>query len=198
MPLPLEDLEALCAQIRKRRPCVKTGRLEADLRSHKRTTSKNGGTTPLPMSEAIKRFIGRLKAEGECLNHPVSKSHRYPAVSIGGVQVKGNRFSWIIFRGSIPAGISVLHSCDNPACCNPDHLFLGTGLDNMRDRLAKGRYNTVPKGQDVNTSKLSPEQVIEIRSRLDQGEGLRPLGREYGVTHKAIYLIKNRKNWKHI
>ena len=112
--------------------------------------------------------------------------------------MKGNRLSWILFKGPIPEGMFVLHHCDNGACCNPDHLFIGDNSDNMRDRWEKGRYNTVPRGQEVNTCKLTPSQVIEIRRRISNGERMAPLSREFGVNKSAIRLIKIGRNWKHL
>lgn len=69
------------------------------------------------------------------------KSGGYGALNAGGVKFRAHRLSWLIFRGAIADGLHVLHRCDNPPCCNPDHLFLGTNDDNIRDRNAKGRSN---------------------------------------------------------
>jgi hypothetical protein len=98
----------------------------------------------------------------------------------------------------MPEGeFEICHTCDNPQCCNPDHLFKGSHTDNMRDMSQKKRNNH-PVGQAVNTSKLSPEQVIEIRKRLSNGEKQIPLAEEFGITQSSIWSIKHRKSWKHL
>jgi hypothetical protein len=57
---------------------------------------------------------------------------------------RSNRVAWELMRGPVPDGLHVLHSCDNPPCVNPNHLFLGTALDNIHDCIDKGRFN--PRG----------------------------------------------------
>jgi hypothetical protein len=57
----------------------------------------------------------------------------------GNLQIATHRLAWELANGPIPEGLSILHRCDNPACCNPDHLFLGTQADNMADKVRKGR-----------------------------------------------------------
>jgi len=64
---------------------------------------------------------------------------RYGAFWVGGKMRYAHRVAWEIFIGDIPSDMNVLHSCDNPPCCNPEHLFLGTQLDNVRDMISKGR-----------------------------------------------------------
>lgn len=85
-------------------------------------------------------FWNRLEAEGDCRVWPLAKTHNgYGLVGYQGAQLRAHRLAWVLTHGEIPDGMMVLHKCDNPPCCNPDHLFLGTQMDNMRDRHEKGR-----------------------------------------------------------
>ena len=107
---------------------------------------------------------------------------------------QAHRLSWLVHFGEIPAGMSVLHRCDNRPCINPDHLFLGTHNDNMADRWEKGR---VPVGEQLHKALTGPS-VTEIRRRLGAGESLGRLAKEFNVTKSAIWAIKKRIVWKHI
>lgn len=110
--------------------------------------------------------------------------------------VTAHRASYWLFNGEFDLGLSVLHKCDTPCCVNPAHLFLGTQLDNIRDRTLKGRTkNPVFYGSDCNHSKLNESKVLEIRaSNINQYE----LAKIYGVTQSNINAIQKRKSWKHI
>jgi hypothetical protein len=96
--------------------------------------------------------------------------------------------SWTLFRGPVPAGLCVLHQCDNPPCCNPSHLFLGTRADNNRDKASKGRST---KGQLGVSHKLSPESIMEVgdltRHRIFPQE---QIASEYGITKERVKQIK--------
>ena len=103
-----------------------------------------------------------------------------------------HRVMWEIVFGPIPEGLWVLHKCDNPPCCNPAHLFLGTQFDNMADMYAKGRgVNNV--GEKNSNAKLTQEQVEVIRAddRLQ-----RVIAAEYGVVKQTISWIQTGKTWK--
>jgi hypothetical protein len=100
-----------------------------------------------------------------------------------------HRAAWRIYRGPIPHGLHVLHRCDVPLCCNPDHLFLGTHADNMADMHAKGRARN---GRE----KLLPHQVLKIREQLGAGAKRRDLCREYGVSYTTITQIHAGNIWR--
>ncbi len=94
--------------------------------------------------------------------------------------IRLHRAMYELFNGSIPEGILVCHHCDNPKCINPDHLFLGTHEDNMRDMVMKGRK----------IGKLTKEQVLEIRASK---ENAKILAKKYKVSKTTIYEIWHGK-----
>jgi hypothetical protein len=107
-----------------------------------------------------------------------------------------HRIAWELANGPVPYGLFVLHHCDNGACCNPRHLFLGTQLANSMDKHQKGRAN-MPKGEEHWKAKLKASDVICIREKLAAGAGIRATAREYGVRHSLIQYIRDG-GWAHI
>tara|TARA_R110000868_G_scaffold228311_3_gene481337 strand:- start:136 stop:744 length:609 start_codon:yes stop_codon:yes gene_type:complete len=110
--------------------------------------------------------------------------------------------SYLVYKGPVPNGILVCHSCDVRACTNPDHLWLGTEKQNTADMIEKGRRNNrnwpVHIGiQNVN-AKLDDEKVKEIRRLLKVGVSQADLGRQFGVTKQTIAAIKLCQTWKHV
>lgn len=103
------------------------------------------------------------------------------------------RVAWEFAHGAIPDGLFICHKCDNPSCVRPDHLFLGTPLDNMRDKIQKGRDT---RGEAVNTAKLTAEQVIQIRARRAAGASTIELAAAFGISRLHVYKIVNRQSWK--
>lgn len=118
----------------------------------------------------------------------------YGLGKVGGRCFRAHRLSWELHRGPIPAGLHVCHRCDTPACVNPEHLFLGTHDDNMRDRDEKGR-NVNHCGTLHGNAKLSDDDVRAIR--LD-GRNQRDIARAYGVSQSQIWCIKRRRTWRHV
>lgn len=92
------------------------------------------------IAEGFEKYAGRSPSASLCWEWLGSfDTDGYARFGAEGKYHRGSRVSWVIHRGEIPAGLSVLHSCDNRGCCNPDHLFLGTQDDNVKDCRAKGR-----------------------------------------------------------
>jgi hypothetical protein len=115
---------------------------------------------------------------------------------------RGHRASYLIHKGPIPKGMHVCHACDNPICTNPKHLWLGTHKQNNDDKIKKGRgnYNKPPHkvGSKNGSSKLTEEQVREIKILIDNGLASRYIGKKYSVSKTTILRIKNNTHWKHV
>jgi hypothetical protein len=108
---------------------------------------------------------------------------------------RATRYSWALHnRKQVPADMLVCHSCDNPSCVNPNHLFLGTDLDNMLDKIAKERHN-VPKGELNFSAILTEKQALAI---LADPRPYLQIAAEFGVSEGTINDIKNRYSWKHL
>ncbi len=112
-----------------------------------------------------------------------------------------HRVSYELAFGPIPPGIWVLHHCDNPACVRPDHLFLGTVLDNNRDMTQKGRHGyTGSLGESHPNHLLTEDVVRQIRAEYKaHTRGLRiELAKKYGVTPATIKDVVSRRSWRHV
>ena len=121
----------------------------------------------------------------------------YGLVKRAGRAVLAHRVSYQIHRGEIPAGMIVMHSCDNPCCVNPNHLVLGTNADNSRDCISKKRQ---AYGEKNGVAKLTESQVQEIRQGYNKlaGRTLQYLAQQYGVCHSQIWNIVRGRNWRHV
>lgn len=116
------------------------------------------------------RWTGRLASNG------------YGHFSIRNVEYQAHRLTYTWLIGAIPAGLQLDHRCRNPRCVNPAHLEAVTGAENVR----RGR-----------STRLTWTDVVDIRRRHLAGEGIRPLGRAFGVNHGHIHRIVNGQNWRH-
>lgn len=106
-----------------------------------------------------------------------------------------HRFSYEAFCGPITNGLHVLHKCDTPSCVNPDHLFLGTELDNARDKHAKGRQRYF-RGTERPDAILTEQQVLEIRNSKVRPQTA--LAEKYGISQTLVSKIQRRERWKHL
>lgn len=155
--------------------------------------------------------VEKLATEAGCwIWMSATRGHGYGSFAFNKKCVGAHRLSWEMENGPIPNGMAILHCCDTPLCVRPDHLRLGTQLDNIEDRERKGRGNisvawekslTVPrhKGEDNASSKLTNELVLRIReTHALGGVTQKQLSQGFKVSHSLINQIILRRIWKHI
>jgi hypothetical protein len=135
-----------------------------------------------PVTGCIEWTGSRTKAK--------DKKKGYGQINRGGKSLLTHRLAWELKHGPIPPGMKVCHSCDNPPCCNDEHLFLGTQTDNMADRDTKGR---TAKGETHYRAKVSDKDVLEIRRRAAVGERQRVIAADFGIHQSQVSYIKNGK-----
>jgi DNA-binding transcriptional regulator YiaG len=130
-------------------------------------------------------------------------SNGYGRIKVNGKAMQAHKYSYQRYIGAVPNGMLVCHHCDNPACVNPYHLFLGTNKDNSDDKVRKNRQakgkqlaeaqsKNRPRGEKIWNSKLTIDQVNQIRS-IDMSQ--RKLAKMFGVSQPLISKIKRKEMW---
>lgn len=114
-----------------------------------------------------------------------------------------HRLSYTIFKGVIPDGMMILHKCDNPRCVNPDHLSAGSNADNTRDKMQRRRHqiHTNPdciRGANNGATKLTTEDVREVRRMREAGVSLSKIGARFGVRMHTIQKLLKGVTWRHV
>ena len=125
----------------------------------------------------------------------------YGVMNVQGRQQRAHRISWLLFRGEIEEGKEVLHRCDNSLCVNPEHLFLGTKSENMKDCVSKGRHaraGGAKPGTANGAAKLDDDKVREARKMHAEGASYSSIARLFGVNEATIRPAIQRRTWKHV
>jgi hypothetical protein len=165
-------------QPRKRRPCLPIAERLA------RFTDKSGGP------DACWPWTGGTVGNGYGV---MASAHR---------ATTAHRVAYALHVGPIPAGLWVLHRCDNPRCVNPAHLFVGTPHENVVDMLRKGRgragTRTPLRGEANPSSKLTAAQVLEIRAQHGQGASYPVLAARFGCSYSTVEKVCARRLWAHL
>ena len=146
------------------------------------------------------RFWQKVRKSDGCWEW---QAHRfrtgYGALRISGKTETAHRVSYRLNVGPIPEGLWVLHRCDNPGCVRPDHLFLGTRLDNVADMDAKGRRTqAILTVADVQEIRARAEMLPRTRSGKRKMGSMIQLAAEYGVSKGTIKYVVARKLWRHV
>ena len=129
-------------------------------------------------------------------------NHGYGLIAVNKRSVRAHRLSWEIYNGKIPKGdgyhgTCVLHQCDNPACVNPSHLFLGTQSENMRDMVSKNRHQD-RRGEKNTNAFLAEDQIILIRQLAKLPKGRFPqrvIAKLFGTSRTHVSQIKTGNKW---
>jgi len=152
----------------------------------------------------IKRFWAKVEIRGpdECWKWIAWKSKGYGMFSFESKSVSSHRVSWFIHFGYLPSfnfytKSLVLHHCDNKACVNPKHLFIGTQKDNVRDCVKKGRCIRA-SGERQHLSKLTEDQVKDIRAMRKIGLRYRSIAKMFSISINNSMKIVNIETWKHV
>jgi hypothetical protein len=146
------------------------------------------------------RFEAKINRTDTCWLWTGKKHVRgYGRFRLANKWVLAHRASWMLFCGPIPDGQLVLHYCDTPACVNPQHLFLGTQLDNMQDCYSKRRMYRfeIALGECNPAHKITVGDVHAIRA-LHGALTLDELAMHFNISRAAIGLIQQRKRWRHV
>lgn len=193
--------------------------------------SRTYRTLPLLSKQSIERFWGyvTIKTEDECWEWSGGKTGKYGAFNVkyenGWNTARANRVAYMLTTGVDPKEMFVCHHCDNPPCCNPVHLFLGTHPDNVDDAKSKNRYSSgenhgmrlhperratgqdhgsrthperVVRGEQSPSSKITEKQVQQVRQLRKEGTEVKVLVRMFNVSAGHVRRLINGTRWKHV
>lgn len=150
------------------------------------------------MHKIKERFWNKVHKTNTCWNWVGCLSYNgYGLFRLKGKNIRAHRLSYEWVFGPIKSGMLICHICDNRRCINPEHLFIGTQKDNIKDMFNKKRQIR-HSGEDHYNHRLTKNKVIEIRKLHLSGISTYELARNYGVSQGAVSDIVRRKTWKHI
>ena len=149
------------------------------------------------------RFFDKVKITDSCWEWTAAKTKKgYGSFWPNKNFIQAHRYSYEYFKGKIPKSLFVLHSCDNPPCVNPDHLFLGTQKDNVKDAIIKNRHkgnlnSPFKKGENHINVKLNKIIINKIRDLyLTDKYSQKDLSTLFSINLRTIYDIVNYRTWR--
>lgn len=169
------------------------------------------------VEKAVERFWSYVdvRSDDGCWEWQKTRApNGYGRIYIGKKGYCASRWIYGVLHGPIPDEMQVCHRCDNRACVRPDHLFLGTRSDNMRDCASKGRNimqrkphlsslhlkrcRSNVKGERHGNAKLNAQDVLAIRARLKSGERAALVASDFGISEPYARAIARRRSWAHL
>lgn len=160
------------------------------------------GSKPRSVKQCLETFFSKIKQgnENECWEWTgavINEKRKmfYGSAFVCGHTFRAHRLAYRLYNGMFDESLFICHKCDNPKCCNPGHLFLGTAKDNYYDCMGKGR-NT--RGDKHGGSLLKEIDVKNIRKEFELGDTKKELSKKYKVPYRIIFRIIKRETWKHI
>jgi hypothetical protein len=166
------------------------------------------GTCPKYTPQALRAF---WELQGKIIVQPngcwlwqrAKAEFGYGLMSYNGIFQRAHRVAYVLCIAPVPPGLSVLHNCpggDNPSCVNPEHLFLGTQLDNVQDCIRKGRtrLRAAPAGERNPHAKLTEDDVRSIRAKVAAGVPQTRIQVEYDLSRAGVQRIVSRRAWMHV
>lgn len=157
--------------------------------------TKRIGRPPVPLQERFWRKVA-LASRDQCWIWQGARDlDGYGFIKQrDGAQLRAHRVSFELHHGPVPPGLYVCHSCDNPSCVNPEHLFAGTHQDNTDDKVRKGRSaRLIGSGNPM--SRLAPGDVLAIQS---DGRAKESIAADYGISTSHVRDIKAGRRWGHL
>ena len=137
-----------------------------------------------------------MREDGKCwLWHGAKDIKGYGVLRIGDMLIKAHRYAYQYVNGNISECEFVCHTCDNPSCVNPSHLWVGTHYDNMDDKIAKGRQHK-PSGDTNPNAKMTDDKILIVRDMINSGATCQSVADHFGVSRSCINHIKNNHTWK--
>lgn len=153
------------------------------------------------LADRLNDLCDRSGGESACWNWIGCKGRQgYGNIRVDNKTMLSHRARWQDEHGEIPGGMVVCHTCDNPSCCNPRHLWLGTQQENVADMIEKGRFPTPVgrKGESSHLAKLAPSDIAGILAMRAAGIPRKEVAAQVGVSPSHVWRIETGKAWRHI
>ncbi|GAB6170593.1 HNH endonuclease [Paradesulfitobacterium aromaticivorans] len=179
------------------RICVNCGKAFIARKDQKQKFCSHGCYSMSLIKPVEERFMSNVQKTDSCWIWTGHKANGgYGIFHANHKSYIAHRFYYALHHGPIPEHIKACHKCDNPACVNPDHIFLGTQSENLRDAVMKGRRNML--GEDNPFSKLTEDNVLSLRRLYANGITKAELARRFQLSKTHVGRIISREVWAHI